>query len=289
MKLEGTFTLLSPLSHIGESISTDSYLNEEPVVQPSSKVESVFVYNGNAWRGQLRDLLALDLCERLGIRLPLPAFHLLFSGGSIGDSVSVDLAQARRIRELLPAVSLLGGGVGNQMLPGRLIVGNSYPICRETAHLVPVQFHPEELQEYRLLTTEKSFTRTDDRKHAHRADHLDGERGTDTQQMRYTVELLAAGTRLYTYLLLDRVSGRELGALETALLRFAARPFIGGEASKGHGRVRLVYNLDGQPWYDSEELFAQPNIEEADTSATYSGHIASHADEIRQVLIGEIT
>lgn len=279
MILHGVFRLLSPLSHIGESISTDSYLNEEPIIQPDGSIERVFVYNGNAWRGQLRDLMAMDLCEQLGVQLPLPAFHLLFSGGSIGDSTNIDLEQARELRRLLPMVSLLGGGVGNQILPGRLVVGNSYPICRETAHLVPQRYHWATLQEYRLLTCEKSFTRTDDGKHPHRAGHLDGERGDEVQQMRYHVELLAAGATLYTYLLLDGAAQTEVGALMAALNRFRDKPHIGGQASRGHGRCALIYeDEDGDPWYSSEETPSR--LDAVSALEAYLDHVTEHRDEI---------
>lgn len=247
MRLEGKFTLLAPLSHIGESHSTDSYLNEEPVVQADGSVEPVFVYNGNAWRGQLRDLIAEHLCETMGITLPLPVFHLLTSGGSIGGNQVVDLAQSRALRRTLPSLSLLGGGVGTQLLPGKLTVGNGYPVCRETVRLVPEHRRPpvEHLAAYRTLTFAKSFTRRDDSKDPLKTEAaLGGARSDEVQQMRYTVELMAAGAELYTYLELRATTDLEVGALAAGLARFAEHPFIGGKSATGHGRVALTY-LDG--------------------------------------------
>lgn len=261
MRLQGLFTLLAPLSHIGESISTESYLNEEPVVQPDGTTEPVFVYNGNAWRGQLRDLAAEHLLHTLGrdgepLRVPLPAFHLLFSGGSIGGEQSIDLQQARTLRHNLPSLSLLGGGVGTQILPGKIIVGNSYPVCLETLRLVPERFRPapELLRPYRELTMAKSFTRTDDAKDpAATEQHLTMGNGDVVQQMRYTVELLAAGVQLYSYLILDDPAPCELGVLVAALRRFAQRPFIGGQSRVGHGRVDLHYtDAEGATWFAAD-------------------------------------
>lgn len=253
VRLDGVIELLAPMSHIGETISTQAYLNEEPVIQPDGTTENVFVYNGNALRGQLRDCAAKYLLTRLGgVKVPLPAFHLLFSGGSIGGPQNVDLAQAREYRRLLPMISLLGGGVGNQILPGKLRVGNSYPIVRQTARLVPKRYQTATLPDYGGWTAEKSFSRTDDAKDERLLPHL---RDADVPaalpraakgdapptQMRYTVELLCAGARLYTHLVALDVTETELGCLVAAFDELARFPFLGGQARMGHGRCRIEY------------------------------------------------
>jgi hypothetical protein len=52
-------------------------------------IEEVFSYSGNAWRGQLRDLAASYMLDALGSpTLSLDAFHLLYSGGRIGQLLS---------------------------------------------------------------------------------------------------------------------------------------------------------------------------------------------------------
>ena len=101
-RIHGEFATLSPLSHIGETISTTTYLVEEPILQPSGEIEPVFVYNGNAFRGQCRDLAATYMLEKLGCAVSLEAFHLLFSGGRIGGDQSVDIEQARMMRRAVP-------------------------------------------------------------------------------------------------------------------------------------------------------------------------------------------
>src|SRR5690554_3793112 len=122
-RLQGLFTLRSPLSHIGQTISTFTYLSEESLVQPDGSIEDVFCYSGNAWRGQLRDLATIYTLERLGSpELPLESFHLLFSGGRIGGQQEVDINRARDLRRKVPVLSLFGGSVGDQILPGKLRV-----------------------------------------------------------------------------------------------------------------------------------------------------------------------
>jgi len=263
VRLSGLFSLLSPLSHIGESISTTSYLVQEPIIQQNGSIEDVFCYSGNAWRGQLRDLAAAYMLDALQMRLPMEAFHMLFSGGKIGGDQVVDIARARSVRKAIPMLSLWGGGLGNQILPGKLRVGNCYPVCKEVAHLLPEEVALAATESYRGMTFEKSFSRKDDAKNPQFADKYlpapdvdllgdesGGKKGKvkakdegPADQMRMTCELLAPGVTLYTEIDVLDASDVELGCLVSALHRFARSPHIGGQANKGHGRVRLDYRI----------------------------------------------
>jgi len=272
VRLTQVFTLHAPLSHKGESIGTISYLVQEPIVQADGAIEEVFCYGGNSWRGQLRDLAASYLLDALGIggaggRIGLDAFHLLYAGGSIGGTQSVDLAQARAYRALLPSVALWGGGVGSQILPGKLRVNNHYPLCREMPPL-PLPPHLAARRDrvsYRQLTTEKSFSRMDDSKDERKRTYLappaptqtmvpgaTRDRGTPqghaekagvSQQMRTTSELLIAGAQLYGSVEVLDCTAIELGCLVAAYHAFSRSPHIGGEVGKGHGLVRLDVDL----------------------------------------------
>lgn len=323
IRLEGIFELLAPLSHIGETISADAYLNEIPVLQEDGSIEQVFVFNGNAWRGQLRDCAARYLLDRLGgMKVPLPAFHLLFSGGSIGGPQSVDLEQARAFRRVLPLVSLWGGGVGNQLLPGKLKVGECWPCVQETTRLVPEAFRSgRALAPYRTWTCEQSYTRHDDSKDERYRDRfllkgdadqlvltgeLTGEapkakveKAGPATQMRYTQELLIAGARLYTRIDCVDVTELELGCLVSALDEFAKAPYIGGGSCRGHGLVRLTYlwqdcGARTEPEHfisvgDGQVLLSPPAAE-AKTAydeylrTAYQQHLDSHQSEIAGVL-----
>jgi len=249
-RLFGEFTTLSPLSHIGESISTITYLVEEPILQPSGQIENVFSYNGNAWRGQLRDLSANYMLQNLGCTVNIDAFHLLFSGGKIGGEQSIDLSYARTMRRAVPMISLFGGGVGNQIMPGKMRVGSSYPLCQEAMPVLREQYHADCLKtSYRQLTMEKSYTRMDDSKHPDLIEHiptadqplLEGKKakkeGDVSTQMRMTSELLIPGVTLAHEIDLLDVSDIELGVLASAIYGFSASPYIGGQCNRGHGKV----------------------------------------------------
>lgn len=264
-RLIGTFVTKSPLSHIGESISVNSYLVQEPVLQPDGSVEELFCYSGNAWRGQLRDMAAAYLLDGVGApRIGNDTFHLLFGGGKIGGEQVVNLEAARAFRRALPMVALWGGGVGNQIMPGKMRVGNSYPLCREALPVLRSRYEGIEAISYRSLTMEKSFTRTDDAKNPKLAEAylalpdpeqgalaLDGDEpkrkakrdGDVSDQMRMTSELLIAGVRLETWVEIQDISEIELGCFVSAVHRWSRSPHIGGQANKGHGLVDLAYDL----------------------------------------------
>ena len=316
------FTLRSPLSHVAETISTTAYLNQEPVLQPDGTVEEVFVYNGNSWRGQLRDLIATYFLEHVGSpQIGLDAFHLLYSGGSIGGNQQTDIAQARAYRRLIPPIALLGGGIGNQILPGKLRVSNFYPVCREAPpSLYPVDPDERARISYRALTMEKSYSRKDDSKNPLLATALeprapaqatmalgDGEetkpkRGRDTdapaQQMRMTVEVVIAGTQLVGHMDLLDATEVELGCLVSGLHQFARSPHIGGQASRGLGLVTLettLVDLDTGAVVDpfvtvTDHPILSPPAEQA--KAAYDHHVrqlydamlASQEAEVRRMI-----
>lgn len=295
VRLSGLFTTRSPLSHIGESVSTTSYLAQDPVVQPDGSLVEVFSYSGNAWRGQLRDIMARRTAFAAGSRLPADAFHLLFSGGRLDQQEkSVDLEGARAIRAAVPMLSLLGGGIGSQILCGRLRVFNSYPLCREAIPVLPAHLHDEARRiRYGALTFEREFTRFDDAK---REDgrtwlHADPEvkkRSGPEQQMRMGAELIAPGTRLYTEIHGMHLSRVDIGCLVAALEDFAASPCIGGQANRGHGLVSLSYALSGDI-ADPDFVLVDENGATLSALAhefreEYLAHLAAAEDEIRVIL-----
>lgn len=267
LRLLQRWTLRSPLSHIGETISTTAYLVEEPIVQWDGSVAHVFCYSGNAWRGQLRDLMATYMLERIGSpMIDLDAFHLLYSGGAIGGQQQTDLGQARAYRRLLPIVSLFGGGIGNQVLPGKARVANAYPLCVEALPALHVWADAGEraTASYAAMTFEKSFSRKDDSKDPNYAPMIAGaapalaqgelliaeqpkpDRSSGdapAQQMRMTVELVATGVQMLSHIDLLDVSEVEVGCLVSGIHMFSRSPHIGGQANRGHGLVSLETTL----------------------------------------------
>lgn len=333
VRLHGCFTLKSPLSHIGESLSTTAFLAEEPIIQRDGSIESVFSYSGNAWRGQLRDMAAAYLIEKLGSKgIPESEFELVFSGGKIGGEQKIDINARRQWRQLLPPLALLGGNLENQPLPGKVhSISNCYPICREAIPCLPRALHEQAAGiSYRGLTFEKSFSRKDDTKDERLSQYLalpapanppasvvaslaalpgfeaqpaqseppKPERKQQPTQMRMTVELVAAGVRLYSEIVLLAVNEVELGALVSAIHRWGRSPHLGGQAGKGHGLVDLAYemiDLDTgalSPFLSVEDglpLLSEPAADakqayDAYCRELYDRYLHSKATELRQLL-----
>lgn len=316
LKLFGYFTLRAPLSHIGASESTYAELVRWPVVYPDGTVIDLPVYSGNAWRGQLRDLAAVYLMRRLdNPTISLDAFHLLFSGGRIGGESSVNLEQIRQVRRLLKIIELFGGGIGNQIVPGKMRVANSYPVCREAVRVLSLT--PEPAVHLADLLCEIEATRRDDSKDERYNGVVDGlaepveqlaltggkTRGKTAhdgpaQQMRYTVQALAAGTVLETQIWLLDVDETALGCLVSALWQFSRSPHIGGKAGSGFGLTDLRYDLlnletgEVQPFFAVEAGMPRiaPPAESAKTAydhyclGLYQALVDQTEPEIRRML-----
>lgn len=266
IRIDGIITLLSPLSHIGESHGPDSYLSESTIIGPDGRPIQCFTYSGNAFRGMIRDLGSQYLLEKLGnIQLPIELFYMLFSGGSIGGDQSIDIDQGRRYRKALPLFSILGGGVGNQILQGKMNIGAMFPLVRECQRVLPKKYRSEDAPSWRHWTTEHSFTRTDDAKNDNLRQFIalpEEEKplieGGQTelfeekkeapkkkkealQQMRYNIELLATGSQLYQRIDLIDVNELELGAFVSALHQLSKKPYIGGQNRIGMGLIEADY------------------------------------------------
>jgi len=312
-RIETIYTLLQPLSHIGESESTQSFLNTTTVVN-GDKIEEVMVYSGNALRGMLRDCGARYLLNKLQIQVSLKAFHLLFSGGSIGGAQSIDIDQARAIRKALPFVSLFGGGVGNQILDGKLKQTFAYPICRETNNILP-SYLPKPEYSWRHLSNVIEFSRKDDEKNeTMRSQYLaldgeellaiEGEKGKKKKdepatQMRYSVEYLAAGTKLWHRW--DIICTElELGAFVSAIHEWQKQPYLGGMSGKGFGLVAaemdLITETGREPFAQIGQEFIKLGAVAEEAKKTYDAHLQEiydsylieNKEEFTKLLSGDV-
>lgn len=320
IRLDGKITLLSPLSHIGESLGIDSYLSTDTIIGPDGQPVEVFLYSGNSFRGILRDMAAKYLLNKLGgLSVPVETFHLLFSGGSIGGKQSLDIDQARLYRRMLPAFSIFGGGVGNQIMEGKMKIGSMYPLVAECQAIIPEKFRSETAPSWKKWTYEKSYTRRDDSKQENLRQYitdadmigapnqqllLDGEKEDKKKkdgpatQMRYTIELLAAGAVMYQRIYLQDMTDLEIGAFVSALYEFQKAPYIGGKSGTGHGLCSIEYNWSddkdsGKFLSVSDNVFwlSRPAQEAKDTydnflHSLYAEYLEEKAPELKQLLEG---
>jgi len=315
---EGVMTAQTSISHIGETFGINARLRREKIVQSDGGIEEVPVISGNAIRGVLRDRGMLHMLKVLGygvdeqtgeVRgLSLPAFYFLFSGGALtkgGGNAGLDVDEARKWRSLIPLVALFGGAMGGQIMPGKLKCGKAIPICTETIHLIPERFSTGSEQSIWDMCQEEAYTRRDDEKNENlrpllqpevrgqleafaaekrsksgTSEDVAGETG-QSQQMRYFVETLAAGTRLFWDMTLDDVTPLEFDALCVTLAEFSRYPFIGGKSGVGHGKVAVRFDH----WIEINPRIA-PTGKEIDVSLgnRYIQHLKERGDEIRGVI-----
>jgi CRISPR type IV-associated protein Csf2 len=310
IRFDGVLTALTSITHNGgESYGTEAKLRRENYIQPDYSVEAVPVLSGNSIRGRLRDVGMAHMCGLLGYGdgetgLIVTAFHFLFSGGSLTSTggKSISIAEARKLKALIPLVGVLGGSMGNQIMPGVLKCGKAVPICRETRHLLPAAYAAVETSCWDL-TQREMYTRKDDIKDDRKRKYLSGattklldqadevkqkkpakepveKNDGSTAQMMYTVETLAAGTKLFWRVVLDDPNAMEMEAFMVCLAQFAKMPYVGGKSNVGHGEV----SIDMGTWFKVDPNHVTGAEVAMPMGTGYVAHIKEHAADIRSQL-----
>lgn len=242
-------TLLSPMAHGADEKSGNTNLfAREDVITDSAGHLFLPRFSGNALRGQIRRKLAVHFTRALGLEWSntrpvwkLWFYYVLTSGGSIGEKDKEDAKSEqligkggvvntdgiRKLREMLPGWSALGGCVGQKALPGRVIVNEMRPRCREWGTgTVPAN----SLMEMNFSTR-----------------HDDLENPAEYNGMMVNTEMLAAGAVLEGGIdYKDIITPLERAAFETGLLCLMESGFLGAKNSEGFGKVR---------WTDADGLF----------------------------------
>lgn len=248
-KIEGRIIAVEPISHIGETRSIDSKFNREKMMLSSkagiTKVIEVPVISGNSLRGVLRRRAGYKFLELLGIKKEVLAEglqHALFSGGMLkrgAEGGIIDTSFVSKVRQNVPYLSLFGTVLGQQMIQSKLDVGQLVPISCQTKGRTGID---SDISIYSLLD-ERAATRRDDME-----DKTKGTQDPDEQkqQMRYTHEVLVAGTEFYHYFTLKSCNEIEKGAFWSTIADFCKYPKIGGLGCRGFGMIKLNYNIQDE-------------------------------------------
>ena len=231
------YKLKAPLSHIGETASTGSYF--QTVLTSAGRLP---VITGNSIRGQIRDACALHLLRTLedtdmfGVALDKDAFNVLFSGGNLNGTMRDDVEKARQVRKHFPMISLLGGGLGDMIMSGKLLCGFAYIISAESEMITGIPCETS----WHSMIDEMEFTRTDDSKNdklARWIENIEAEKTAKAStQMRYSVQYIAPGAEFVQDItFLSGTTDLERGALYAGLREWFKVPRLGGMAAKGFG------------------------------------------------------
>lgn len=247
IKMEGKITACEPISHIGSTKSIDSKFNREKMLIQSkagiTKVIDVPIISGNSLRGVLRRRAGYRLLELLNIpkeSLSESMQHMIFSGGMLKKGAEggiIDTSFISKIRSNLPIISLFGSVAGQQMIQSKLEVGQLIPISCQTKIRTGID---SDISIFSLLD-ERAATRRDDME-----DKCKGNQDPDEQkqQMRYTHEVLIAGTEFYHYFTLKHCNDIEIGAFWSTIADFCKYPKIGGLGCRGFGMIQMNYEIN---------------------------------------------
>jgi hypothetical protein len=210
-------------------------------------------------------------------------------------------------------------------MEGKLKIGAMYPLVKECQRVIPEKYRDENAPSWKKWTYEKSYTRRDDskqenmRKYIADAELLPGpkqqglltgeteapkkkEKDAPATQMRYTVELLAAGAIMYQRIYLQDMSDLELGAFVSALHEFQKAPFLGGKSGTGHGLCEIEYEWSYPGDKEPRGVFlrvaenimylsrpAEDAKKEYDDflQKVYDGYLEDKAPELKALLAGD--
>jgi hypothetical protein len=251
----------------------------EPV-RTNDGVRWVPFLSGNAIRHRcVRAPGARHLVERMGLKgeLSLEQLNFLLHGGNLTESTGREnTARIAEMYRLFPLFRLLGGCLPDQVLSGSLHVWRGTLLCRENEAqlrmLLPpgfdtdgVTFHPAH-----AYISGYQYTRSDAEKSA--GDLLPaGAEKDKSSLMIFSGQAVMRGAMFLHGFTLLHPSPLELGALLHSLLLWAnAGGTIGGQAARGHGRLKTV-------------LLGHDETR-ADAVAAYLAHVEEHRDECRQWL-----
>lgn len=238
--IEGIVTALSPLFHGGdEKTGSTPVLRTIMMYVPDLGEVPIPYYSGNAYRGRARRLLINDFLSTIGYELNnSKLYHVLYSGGVLETSDAttgtIDLEVRRKIRKFIPPIAMLGCSIGNQIIPGILIVEHMFPICLEYKEYLPTKYQPMATEPVRIFTDQSFITRRDDLREAR-------EEGEQAIQMKVDYECFIPGTRFYHRLVLQTPDEIQLACLGRMIELLIDSPYLGGRSSQGDGKVRFEY------------------------------------------------
>lgn len=260
----------SPITHMSGTEGNEAVLMTEPIVVDGIK-HRVPVLTGNAIRHRaIRSPGFLWLIARLGMQQQLTArqANFMVNGGAVSESTrDANLTQRNQARTLMPLVSVLGGCMAGDIIPGRLHAGFGTMICRENTPRLRAMFGDwcDDMPTLRAsddFVGQYQYTRGDATRYVQPVDP--GASSTENL-MIFSGEQVMVGAAFVCRLRLRRATDLETGSLLHALRQWDG--VIGGQASRGHGQFDVSYRHD---------------IDDVDALITgYEDHIDGHADAIK--------
>jgi len=257
---------VSPLTHAMGTSGNESLVARQPVVTERGVIY-VPSLSGNALRHRaIREPGFRWLIERwqLAGKLTLKQLNFLLHAGNMTEGGGRE--NTRRIADyhrLYPLGKLLGGCLPDQILSGTLNVGFGVLVCEENratiAAMMPDNWPLEEasLRPAEAFVSGYQYVRSDA---AHTAPDLlpaeaEDEPNGKSNQMIFSGQAVTRGAAFVHTLTIQHGDDLTLGALLLSLrLWQAAGGTIGGQAARGHGRLKTHVHLGDN--HDEDTLVA---------------------------------
>lgn len=322
-QIEMILRAAQPIAHAEGTVGNAQVAMRRKVRLPDGRWTRVPYITGDTMRHGVREAGAWALLDAAGLvsanDLKLPAVRLLFAGGMMSGTHSgvVKMDEEARMRDTIPILPLLGGCVGNRIVPGKLEVGDAWLLCEETQHILPAwvgewlaergveqsgaRAHVDMVQRVRmdpmLSPTKRLLLTHEDRSRAEQqllASENASEQGDDkaakatkSTMMPFSYETIAAGSLFYWRVDAITHSGIERDTLYTMLASFLAKPRVGGKKGTGHGLLELVESRGAKRMSASPMALDGLTVDGqamAPELARFRAHVVERKDALREWL-----
>ena len=243
-EIKGTIKVISPL-HTGSDVNAGiDRLYRRMDIFVNNKIEQIPIISGNSIRGIMRDLIAVDLIEKLKLKnLQLSVYDLLFSGGSLqkGSKTGViDVLKVNKIRYLFPMLALFGGCLSNHIMQGEFNCGYAWLVCQETNNITGLK----NKSSYIDFLGEDFGTRQDNvLQDIDKINAKEFKVRKQPIQMKYNYEVIIPGAKFVQEFQVNTIDKITESAFTKTLELFINYSFLGARSSSGFGKVDLDYDL----------------------------------------------
>lgn len=312
-----TATALEPIAHGAGTVGNLTRLRKQEFIGPDGELVEVPFISGNSFRHKIREGAVRFALEAMGQPegFTKAIVDLLFSGGHLNKAgAAVDLTRARRMEQLFPALSLMGYSAGNVMVESKITVRNWHVVCAENRFRLPPTL--ADSPHAKLSAGQVRVVEFSTRREATRSPHVnrlltDGERERldafaaaklrgeeagkgDSSQMISHVDVIKAGTTLWSAIIVHDISHAELAALQGGLMYACEGTAddggllfsLGAKSRGGYGLVSVhvsgkLRDLIAAPTY-TESAGLVPAGKDAYTAEmdAYVARLREHREEI---------
>lgn len=262
MRYRFVLEAVTPISHGDTRTGVDNPTNARLFMTQPTVRNGRLVYTPHVSENALRSvLLRTPLADHLlravevpAGSVPRPVLNLLYAGGNMGSGRAPgdETVLGHAIKRLYPSIDLLGGAVDTFIVPRSRLRLSAWIVAQE--YLVPITGLFPELVGIAGGASAHDLLGEETRTRGTGA-------GADGNQMLYTYEALAAGSRIAVELTLDPwAPPATVAAIARGLAEWDG--YIGGQSRQGRGRC-LIEWLDAPP-----------------APGAYDAHLTEHAEQM---------